>query len=62
MESVITTKTEILELMQRLPDEVSIDEAIERLYLLRKIRIGLQQADAGEVVPHEEVKRRFGRN
>jgi predicted transcriptional regulator len=36
-----------------------VECAIDELYLLAKIRIGLQQADAGEVVSHEELKRQL---
>ena len=55
----MTTKQQILEVIERMPDEISISEAIEKLHLLERIRVGLAQADAGELVSHEEVKRRF---
>ncbi len=50
----MSTKEKILTVIQSLPDEVSIDEAIDRLYLLSKVERGLEQADAGEVTGHEE--------
>jgi predicted transcriptional regulator len=37
-----------------LADDVTLDEVIDRLCLLRKIELGIAQADAGEVSTHEE--------
>lgn len=51
---VMSTKEKILEVILSLPDDVSIDEAIDRLYLLSKIERGIEQADAGDVTDHEE--------
>ena len=53
----MTPKQKIIEVIERLPDEVSIDEAIERLYLLSKIERGIKQADAGQVISHEQLLR-----
>lgn len=54
MGAFVTTKQKILTVIESLDDDVSIDEAIDRLYLLYKIETGLQQADAGEGMEHEE--------
>jgi len=32
---------------------------MERIYFLSKVQRGLEQLDRGEVVDHDEVKRRF---
>jgi predicted transcriptional regulator len=53
-------KERILEALRDLPPDASIDDAIERLVFLARIEEGLAELDAGEGVPHEEVKRRFG--
>jgi hypothetical protein len=55
----MTNKELIQRTLDDLPDNVSIDDVIERLYLLRKIEIGLRQAQAGELIEHEVVKNRF---
>lgn len=52
-------KEEILKAIQNLPPEANIEDAMERLYLLYKIRKGLEQADQGQVVSHEEAKQRL---
>ena len=45
--------------MQALPDDATLEDAMERLFLLAKIEKGLQQADAGQLIPHEKVKERM---
>ena len=50
----MTTKQKILSVIESLDDDASIDQAIDRLYLLQKIEIGIQQADAGDVMDHDE--------
>ena len=51
----MTKKDKILAVVESLPDDVSYDDAIERLDLLRRIELGLAQADRGEVVDHDEL-------
>ena len=51
---MITTKQRIQAAVDELPDDVSIDEAIDRLYLLQKLDEGLRQAAAGDVMDHDE--------
>ena len=53
-------KERILEALQDLPADATIEDAIERLIFLARIEEGLAELDAGKGVPHEEVKRRFG--
>jgi predicted transcriptional regulator len=54
-----TVKQRAIEALQRLPEDATIDDAIERLCLIAKIEEGLRQADAGQLTDHEEVKKRF---
>lgn len=55
----MTTKEKILTVIESLDDNVSIDQAIDRLYLLYKIEIGIQQADAGEGMEHDEFMKQL---
>ena len=50
----MTTKEKILTVINGLEDDVSIEQAIDRLYLLYKIEIGKQQIAAGQYVDHDE--------
>ena len=50
----MTSKQKAIGLIQKLDDEVSLDDVIDRLYLLRKVELAEQQADNGEVIEHDE--------
>lgn len=52
-----TVKQRVLEAMEKLPADATLEDAIERLVLLAKIDQGLAQLDAGQGVEHSEVKR-----
>jgi predicted transcriptional regulator len=57
--TTLSEREKIQKLVQNLPSEATIEEAMERLYLLYKVEKGLQQADAGQTIPHEEAKKRL---
>ena len=50
----------MIQAIRELPEDASVDDAIERLVFLAKIEEGLAQLDRGDGIPHEEVKRRLG--
>jgi predicted transcriptional regulator len=52
-------KKKILEVVEQLPDDATIEDAIERLYFLAKIEKGIREADAGLTVSHDEAKKRL---
>jgi predicted transcriptional regulator len=54
-----TSKESILQaLEQELQDDSTVEDAIAYLYYLHEIEEGLADADAGNLIPHEEVMRR----
>jgi predicted transcriptional regulator len=53
------TKDRILTAVEELPDDVTLDEAIEKLCFLAKVERGSRQAKEGKTVPHDEVKERL---
>ena len=55
----VCKKSDIENVIKTLPDETSVEEAMEKLYLLSKIEKGLQQADSKNVISHKEVEKRF---
>jgi len=57
----MTTKEKVIQAVQSLPEDASIEDAMERLFLLAKIERGLQQADAGQLIPHDDVKERMAK-
>jgi hypothetical protein len=54
------TRDRIIDALQAMPPEATIDDAIERLVFLAKIEAGLAELDRAEAVPHDAAKRRFG--
>lgn len=57
--AVQTVKQRAIEAIRSLPEQATLDEAIERLCLLAKIEEGLRQSDAGRVESQEHVKKQF---
>lgn len=56
----ITEKQKAVDAVENLPPDATYEDAMERLFFLYKVDRGLAQLDAGEGVPHEEAKKRFG--
>jgi predicted transcriptional regulator len=54
-----SVKQRVLEAVEALPADATIEDAMERLYFLAKIQRGLEQADAGDTMTHEEAKKRL---
>lgn len=54
-----TEKERVLEAVQQLPADATIEDAMERLYFLAKVERGLQEATNGKTLSHEEVRARF---
>lgn len=50
----MTSKEKVLAIVKSLDDDASLDDVIERLYLLRKIELGIAQADDGDVMEHDQ--------
>jgi predicted transcriptional regulator len=54
-----TVKKQAVDLIQNLPDEVTWDDIMYRLYVRQKIERGLKDAAEGKLVSQEEVERLF---
>lgn len=52
-------KRKMVQAVESLPDDATVEDAIERLYFLAKIERGLQQSEADDTISHDDVKRRF---
>ena len=49
------TKEKLKSYIEHFPDEMTIDELIDRLILIEKIEKGLEQSDNGETLTEEEL-------
>tara|TARA_Y100000031_G_C8024130_1_gene294000 strand:+ start:144 stop:335 length:192 start_codon:yes stop_codon:yes gene_type:complete len=54
-------KSKMESVIRDLPESASIEDAMEKLFFLYKIEKGIEQADAGLTVSHEEAKQRLGK-
>jgi len=55
-----TAKQLALRALAELPEDATLEDAMERLYLLEKIERGRADVRAGRVTAHEDVVARFG--
>jgi hypothetical protein len=55
----LLTRDRIIERLRELPADATIDDAIEKLLFVAQTERGIAELDAGQGVPHDEVKRRF---
>jgi hypothetical protein len=56
-----TIKQTVIEMIERLPDDASVEDIMAELYFRQKVDEGLRQLDAGEGISHEEARRRLGK-
>ena len=56
-----TAKQLALHALEELPEDATLEDAMERLFLLEKIERGRAEARASRTVAHEDVVARFGR-
>lgn len=58
---MLGVKQEVLEMIQSLPDEVTIDDIMAELYFKSQVDAGLKELDEGKGIPHEEVEKRMSK-
>ncbi len=51
----MTRKQKILQMIGKMPDDVSYDAVVYKLAILQDIEIGLEQAARGEGIDHDEL-------
>lgn len=52
-------KERVIDAVRDLPENATVEDAMERLYFLAKVEEGIKQADAGQTVSHEEARKRI---
>ena len=57
----MSNKELVLEAVRGMPDEATMDQISEEIAILAAIRRGEEAADAGDLIPHEEVKQRLAK-
>jgi len=52
-------KEQVIEMIQALPDESTVDDIMAELYFRMKVDAGLKELEEGKTVSHGEVKDRL---
>ena len=53
------TKKKLISTLKDLPEKISVEDLIDRIVLLQKIEIGLEQSEAGKTKSTKEAKARL---
>jgi len=56
-----TVKAEVQELLNRLPDECTLEDVQYHLYVLEKIHQGIKRADTEGVISQDDAEKRLGK-
>ena len=56
-----TGKQEVLELLEQLPEDASLEDIQYHIYVRQEVQKGLGAAGEGKVIAQEEVERRMAR-
>ncbi|MEK6657323.1 MAG: hypothetical protein AABY58_07775 [Nitrospirota bacterium] len=54
-------KQQVIEMIQKLPDEVSVDDIMSELYFRLQVDAGLKELNEGKGIPQEEVEKRMSK-
>ena len=60
-DKVNTAKDEVRQLLDRVPDDASLEDIQYHIYVCQKVDNGLKAADEGRVLTQDEVERRMAR-
>jgi len=56
-----TAKEQVQQILEELPESASLEDIQYHIYVRQKIQQGLEDVEAGRVVPHEEVEKRLSK-
>ncbi|MCD5406515.1 MAG: hypothetical protein LRZ99_02345 [Desulfotomaculum sp.] len=54
-------KQQVIEMIQNLPENVTVDDIMAKLYFKLQVDAGLKELDEGKGIAHEEVEKRLSR-
>jgi predicted transcriptional regulator len=55
----MSNKQAVIEAVRALPEEASLEDILEQVAILTAVRRGEEAADAGQIISHEEMKKRI---
>jgi predicted transcriptional regulator len=57
----MSVKGEVIKLIQELPENVTLEDILYKLYVRAKIEEGLKEIEDGKGIPHEEAMERISK-
>ncbi len=54
-------KQQVIQMIQSLPEDVTIDDVMAALYFKLQVDAGLKELDEGKGIPHEEIEKRMSK-
>ncbi len=54
-------KYQVIQMIQSLPEEVTIDDIMAELYFKLQVDAGLKELAEGKGIPHEEIEKRMSK-
>jgi predicted transcriptional regulator len=56
-----SAKDQVHQILEKLPENASLEDIQYHIYVRQKIEQGLEDAGAGRVISHDEVRRRLAK-
>lgn len=56
-----TTKEKVRSLLQKLPEDCTLEDVQYHLYVIEKVQRGIERAEKEGTISHDEVERRLGK-
>lgn len=54
-------KQQVMQMIESLPEDVSIDDIMAELYFKLQVDAGLKELEEGKGMPHQEVEKRMSK-
>ena len=54
-------KEKVIQMIQQLPDDVTVDDIFSEIYFKLQVDSGLRELDEGKGIPHQKVKERMSK-
>jgi predicted transcriptional regulator len=54
-------KQQVIQIIQSLPEDVTVDDIMAELYFKLQVDTGLKELDEGKGIPHEEIEKRMSK-
>lgn len=61
VKTMAAIKEQVIKIIQSLPEDVTLDDIMAKLYFKLQVDAGLKELDEGKGISHEEVEKRMAK-